>query len=178
MLQGAGTGLTNSWGSPAVLGAFPNRQADGHIGSPAHIAFDLEFASVPLDDVEIGGQSESHFHAGIRSVEIQIEDVIQLIGGNAHAGVADLDCHRVVVAPGANPDLAFSLDGLNGVFEHVHEDLIELVGGAEDRLQVGVISGDGDVVAHLRAQQYQRAFQSFVNVRHLEFRWRPGWRRW
>lgn len=44
------------------------------------ITFDLNLTLVILDDPEVGGQSESHFHPVLGGTKIKIENALQLGG--------------------------------------------------------------------------------------------------
>lgn len=64
--------------------------------------------------------------------EKAIEDTVEMLGGDAGAGIGNLDHRRGILTPQRDHDLAAVSAEARGVVEKVLEDLADPIGGAAD----------------------------------------------
>src|SRR2546425_2924860 len=105
------------------------RQVDEESGSPTHLTLDQDIAAVLLDNLVRNGKPQTHpfFFCS----EEGIEDVLEILFRNSHAGIPNADLNKLVGAifaekPCGYLDHAFALDRLKRVQNNVHGYLFYL----------------------------------------------------
>ena len=113
---------------------FGGGELEGEGGADADGAFDADAALVLVDDFAASGEADARaafaggVGAGLGRVEA-VEDVGQLVGRDAAAGVADGEVDGACGWIGRNADENSSAlgHGLPGVGEQIQEDLLNLI---------------------------------------------------
>ena len=104
-----------------------DRQPHGKCRSLAHGALDLDVAAVFFDDTIAHGQTQAGSLGRVLCREEGIEDLVQVLLGDARAAYPKKRSRRgFPLMPGADLDPAGRRDRMNGVQQHVHDDLADL----------------------------------------------------
>lgn len=115
------------------------REGDDEAGSLARFGMDLYRPAVLVDDALGGGQAQpaAVFLCG----EIDLEDLSEVVGGNARTGVDDFQHGLLAVGRELHEQLPALAHGLDGVDHQVEDGLLEKVG--IDIARNGVVGGGG-----------------------------------
>src|SRR5512142_2187091 len=87
----------------------------------AYRALHADPPGVLADDPVADGKAQSRTPAGRFGCEERIEDLIQVVGGNAHSVVGNLDEHRAVLGFGSESQLTAARHSVPRVHDQVHE---------------------------------------------------------
>src|SRR2546426_7848472 len=121
-----------------------DRKHDRKRGAPAYFAFQLDATSVVLDNLEADRQAKSSAKARPFGRKSRVEHPRLHLRRYSFSVVGDGDTNGLVLLPGADPDLALPFDGLRGIYQHVHEHLVELIRIALDFGDVAEFLDDRD----------------------------------
>ncbi len=147
---------------------FAGGDADGEPGPAVHLALDFHRAAVQprqlLHEREADAAALEGPGAGVLDAVEPLEEVRQLLGGDARPGVAHGQPDAAALAP--QPDLDFALEGeLEGVREQVEDDLLPHLAVHVDRLaerravhdepQPGALDGRTEDAAEVRRERGQ-----------------------
>ena len=80
-----------------------------------------------LDDLIHDGQAQPSPYAKAFGRESRIEDPLQILLGNALPGVANLDHDRPIIETGLDENFSPAFNGVTGVHQEIHEDLVDLI---------------------------------------------------
>ena len=73
-----------------------------------------------------GGPAKGRFDLAALDTETDVEEVFQLRGGDSRSRIANPDIDFAILSTGIDADFSRSIDGLDGVFEQVHKDLVSI----------------------------------------------------
>src|ERR1700693_2968349 len=127
------------------------REFEAERSAFARSAADLDGAAVLLHDAVADRKPQARSFAGGLGGEEGVENTVEQLAGDAHAGVGDLDIHGSILCRGADLDHAAVGHGVARVHEQVQKHLLEAVGRAEHGGQVLA-----QVFHHAHARQAER----------------------
>ena len=156
-------------------GRFGDGEFQDEFGAHSGLAFGPNAAAVLLHDAVGEAETEPGALALRFGGEERVEDLLEVLRADTRAVVNDPQPHLRVGAAGAHDNVAIAaegLQGLPGVAHDVEDDLLELVGIAEqERQPLGVFADEGDVVdPHVIADDLQHGVGDLVEVDQLALR--------
>src|SRR5690242_1451170 len=108
------------------------RQGEGEGGPHADRALDADLAMHGASQIAADGEAESSTLVGARAARLELherlEDTIELVRGDADAGVGDVQPNEVLLYVATHRDPALGLTELDGIREQVEQDLTDLLG--------------------------------------------------
>ncbi|MNS96370.1 hypothetical protein D3C72_1306670 [compost metagenome] len=122
---------------------------------------------VLVDDAVGDRQAQAGTAAHRLGGEERIEDALAQFRRNATAGVFELDPHRVAVHAGAHGDRAALGDGMAGVEQQVHVDLVQLRGQAFHQRQLAELAHQVHLVLELVPDDVDGRFKAGMQVDQL-----------
>src|SRR5208283_1710637 len=131
----------------ADIHSFPNCgkfQPEGR--SATHHAVHLDRSGMLPDDAVGHGEAQARASTGSLGGKKRIENLVEVIGGDAHAVVGDFHVHGGILRLRGNGQFTAAGHGIARVHDQVHEDLLEFSGisvhGGQRGFQLGM---DGDL---------------------------------
>ena len=118
----------------------------------------------PVGDRQPKASSLPHRLGG----EKRFEDPRELFLGDAAPGVFNPHFDKAAMTAGGDADLALGLDGLPGVDQEVHEDLVQAAGIAVDRGNIAILLLNRAFVFEFVPDDIQGGLQALIDVRLLQ----------